>query len=532
MDTKKNDKLFVDKTIDKFYVFSKKVNEQIIQGEIKTKKADKDKIFKVIDSLLKLGKVKSFDELELETNRKDWISAILSNYPFVSKRDIKEILNDFTDSMNTRMREEEKYVLCIIMPKSLILCHSIFGEETITPKWEVIQRMLDKDNVMRFVYFKKDNGNIKTIFFENSKSDFFVDWLGLPQKEAFAYLGGKNRLYGHIDGASMVFELTDDDFDDKFIQNKIFKIQENQLILPTPIQRIPLTQVRVGKQPYKDAEDFMQDFLARRYELGFYQEQYNKLNSSFDTIFTRLIDDKDEVRDRNDKVYVKKYNPNFCILFNNRSIDIRPSFLAEIKSKFLNNENIKIFHAGGIITHAPLRIKKLEIYNPIEQKVSKIILDFYDGLEIKDKFEKLMLCAILDILYLENEGKAVSLLFKELSKSLNYELDFDSKFVNIESNIMEFKCREVLLGDNKEIITKLSEDLSKKLRESNHKIYVIGANEDTKDFEPIPISKFDDNRIQTIKEGIKQQTRCNSLEIIKIPSKNEKDCVLIMVAEP
>lgn len=515
------------------FVYSKKVNDNVIKSDKKTGKVDIDKISKVVNTLLSFGKSKFLDELELNQNCTDWITSILLEYPAINERDVKELLNDFTDSMNTRMREEEKYAICIIASQFIILCHSRFGEETITPKWEVIERMLDKDNVLRYVFFERTEGRIGVIFFEDIPSVFFADWLGIPAKEAFGYLGGKNKFWGEVDGANIVFEFTDDDFEKKFFdenEEKKFKIQENQLILPNPVQYIPLVQIRVGRQPYDNVGDFIQDFLAKRYELSFYQEAYNKLNSSLNAeLWTKkVIDDKFEVRDSNRNVLVKKTNTKCFIIFANSQIEIRPSFLSEIKSKLLNNEPIRIFHAGGRVPEVPLKIKNLEIFDLLDKKCSNILLDYFSNLQIKDDLENIFLYTLFRLLSLENSSKPISFFLRNLANCIISNIDFSNKFANVEDDVLELKSRDFVSGDNKQIVDNLTRDIKTKIQRSRFKVYVLGASEDTKDFEPLPISKFSDDRLRGIECSLKSEIGIQDLYLLKIPANNGKDCLLIL----
>lgn len=513
------------------YVYSKKVTDSKVSGGKKDRRIDVDKISNVVNSLLSLGKTKFFKDIQLKQNCKDWIDSILSDYPSINERDIKELLNDFTDSMNTRMREEEKYAVCIVAPKFIILCHSRFGEETITPKWEVIKRMLDKDNVLRYVYFEKVNGDTKLVFFEDVPSAFFADWLGIPEKEAFGYLGGKNRLFGEINGSTLAFEFNDEEFAKKFFEEKTFKIQNGQLILPDPIQSIPLVEVKVGRRPYNNVDDFIQDFVAKRYELTFYQDKYKELNSSvnFDLWNKKVIDDEYEVRDSRRNTLVKKTNSRFFIVFSNREIELRPSFLSKIKSKLLNNEPFKIFHAGGKVSATPIKIKNMEIYNELTQKSSKHLLDYFSDLSIKDNFEIILLYSILELLSLENAGKGISFFLKDLANGIISDVDFSRKFANKECDIIELKGRDFVSGDNKKIIENLSSDILTKIKTSANKIYLLGANENTKDFEPLPLSKFSDSRINDLEKSLRERTGLSNLSLHKIPANNGKDCLLILV---
>lgn len=511
------------------FVYSKKVTESYITQDKKTRKIDKDKISKVVNSLLTLGKNKSLTDLNLKENCQNWIRNLISSYPNIDDRDAKELLNDFSDEMNTRMRTEEKYAVCIITSEFLILCHSIFGEETITPKLEVIDRMLDKDNVLRFVYFKKEKNELNVVYYEEHPSVFFANWLGISEKEAFEYLGGKNKICGEISGVSFALELSDDDFEKKFIEQKIFKVKDKQIVLPTPIQYIPLSLVKVGRKPYTNFDDFVQDFLAKRYNLNYYNEEYKKLTSSIIPFQEKIFDEKHQVVKQNGTVLVKKTNPNFLILFSNENIEPRASFLAEVKAKLLNDEQFRVYHAGCKISANPIKIKNMEIYNELNCPLSKILLDSLKTMQIKDTFNEIVLGSSLELLYLENRNKPICIFLRDLSKKIFENLDLSNSFANNENDILELKSADTVARENKDIIDYFSDDLSKKIKQLGVKVYIIGADERTKRFEPIPISKFSDDRINTITKSLKEKTKIGLIEIIKIPADN--NCLLLMVAK-
>lgn len=518
--------------VNPIYVYSKKIKGNVIDTDKKTREIDNTKISKVVDSLLNVGKQKYFDELELNQNCKDWISSLLEKYPNIDERDIKELLNDFTDSMNTSMRKDENYAVAIIKKKSLILCHSIFGEETITPKWQVMERMLDKDNVIRFVYFEQDKyEKIKIIFYEDTKSMFFTQWLGLSEKESFSYMGGKNRIYTELKDSTLVFEFTDEDFEKKIINDKIFHIEGNQIILPNPIEILPITQIRVGKKPYNNANDFIQDFLAKRYDLNFYRKECKKLRNSIIPLSIKLIDDEYAVYNKHETL-IKKRNQNFYILFCDGTIEIRESFFDKIKAKFLNNEKIKLFHAGIDFNLSQCKIKNLEIYNNIKCDNVKFIIDYYNDLKINGDFDIILIYLIFYILKEENKKLPISYFFEKMANSLINKINFSCKFANMEDDIIELKSRDFSSGNNKDIVKKLSEDISKKIITSNFKIYILGADEKNKEFEPLVSNKFSDSRIHDIIELLRKNIKNSNvdyLNFLKIPFKDNKNCILVLI---
>ncbi len=208
---------------------------------------------------------------------------------------------------------------------------------------------------------------------------------------------------------------------------------------------------------------------------------------------------------------------------------MRPSFLSKIKSKLLNNEPIKIFHAGGKVSPIPIKIKNMEIYNELDQKTSKYLLDYFSELSIKDSFEKILMYSILELLSLENTDKGISFFLKDLADCISLDTDFSRKFANKECDIIELKGRDFVSGDNKKIVENLSSDIQTKIKTSANKIYILGANENTKDFEPLPISKFSDSRINDLEKSLKERTGLLSLSLHKIPANNGRDCLLTLI---
>lgn len=289
-----------------------------------------------------------------------------------------------------------------------------------------------------------------------------------------------------------------------------------------------ITQIRVGKKPYKNAGDFVQYFLAKRYNLKYYQEKYKKLKNSLEPLITKLIDNENELRNLDGKILIKKRNPNFYILLCDGNIEIKQSFLDKIKNKILNNENFRLFHAGVKLSSTPFRIKGLEIYNELNYKLTKKICDYYNNLEIKDTFDIILLYLIFYLLKEENKNTPFSYLFEKFAGSLITKICFSNNFVNIEDNIIEFKSRDFVSGNNQKIVKRLEGDIKKKLRESCFKIYMLGANEDTKEFEPLSLNKFDDNRISQIK-SLLQKTGIHNTYFLKVPSKDAKNCILILI---
>jgi hypothetical protein len=515
-------------------VFSRRVREGAISEDKITQKADKEKILDVAKSLLQLGRSKSLDELELKENCREWVISLLSKFPEIDDQDIRYLINDFTATLQTRMREEDKYAVSVLSDEGLLLCHSIFGEKTITPSWKVIERMLDKDNVIRFVYFKKENELIKVVYYETYPSDSFVNWLGIPEREAFYYFGGKNRIYVEINGLSCALELTDEDIEDNIL-NGTLKIEENHLFLPNPLQRLQITQIRVGNKRYNEIGDFLQDYLARRYELSYYQNEYHKINDSLTPILNKVIDDRDYllvIEEGEEKILVRKRNPNFYIVFMNQNIEIRESFLNEIITRFLNKQSMKVFHAGMSLSPNPLKISSMEIFNQLNcSAVTKSIIEHYHKVGLSDiSIDRSILCTIFGLLKQENEEKPIEYLLGRMIEKISRDIDTSKKFIEKESNFIEFKSRDFFFGRDEDIIDKFELDIKRKLSISPIKIYIIGADEKTHRLDPIPANRAQSDRLSSLQEKLKEKLDISKIHFMAIPLEDGQNCILMLIA--
>ena len=134
----------------------KKVSSDDITYNKKFNEKNKNAVLNVLNSF-KLSEQTSFDELKMKNNSKIFIEKLFKGS---DEEFIKLLLNDFSEEMNTKMREKDKYVILILFENTLILAHSKIGEKSINTNFTVFDRLLDKDNVMRVVFFEKKENQI------------------------------------------------------------------------------------------------------------------------------------------------------------------------------------------------------------------------------------------------------------------------------------------------------------------------------------------------------------------------------------
>ena len=478
-----------------------------------------------IDSLLKVFKTFNtsspikFRKLNIDENTKLFIEKLL-------KEDdddfINILLNDFSKEMNTKMREKDKYVILMRDSEKLILAHSKMGEQSITTNFDVFERLLDKDNVMRIVFFEKDDEIIKVRHYEKNKSKFFTKWLGLPQKNLFYSFGGENKFYSEIQGFPIVLEINDEDID-SIKNNEYIDIDGENIRFKNKISALPIKHIMRQRRKYTNYNDFDRDRIARKYELAHYKEVYKKINESLDYAFFKIFDCETEVICG--KKTIEKSNKNLIMLFCNKNIDLDKNFLNKLKSLFLNDEPCKITHVGDEFSETPIEIGNVQIYNKFNLNLTKELLNYLNEKELPDTFKNELIYVIMSCLRFDNPDLDIIYFIDEFLSEFVKELKFNGELM--EDSILELKSKEYFIGTDRDIVEKLTKDIPKKLKENNYKLYLIGYDEKSKLYDPIPSNKLNDSRIDNLTRNIKKQLKVSDLHLMQIPF-DRNNCIIMI----
>lgn len=516
------------------YAFTKRIKEEkVIHQEIPDS-VDIMKIGEVIQKLEALPKSQEsrLDELALNVNPRKWVSSLIRGYPdSVNNEEMEYLLTDFTDEMRTRMREESKYAIGLLMQNELILCHSFFGEETITPEWKIIQRMLDTDNVLRYVSFRSKKGILTVRFWEREATSSFIEWLGLPRKQAFLF-GGRYRIRCEIEDITTEFQLTEQEMERWLQRHSEFR--EGTIKFSIPVQLLSITEIMAGRKRYDNPEDFMQDYEAENWGIVRYQREYERINGQLLPLLMKYYDEKTQVvriEAEEENTEVTKATPGFDILFVNDRIEFRKSYLKDLVKRFINGEPMKIVHAGVKFKSSPFVLGSMEIYNGIEMDyVTQQIVKYYNDIKLPDSdLVMLLRYAIFKKLAEINSKSPVSHFFERLSQETMKLVSLKKKWTKLEDKVLEYKSADIFAGSNEEIIGKLSEDLKKKLKESPCKIYFIGV-EDDGTIHPIFSSRLKSDRIESIRNSL-QDVLCIDNIYICSAIQEEKGILVIMALQ-
>ncbi|MBM3175412.1 MAG: hypothetical protein FJZ93_06765 [Chloroflexi bacterium] len=502
------------------YAFSKSVKGTKVAHQQIADTQDVVKIEQVIQKLEQLPRVSKskLDEINIRTNPRTWAVSLIGGYPQNINEQKKEyLLIDFTDAMKTRMREESKYAIGLLMPGRLILCHSLFGEETITPEWKIIPRMLDTDNVLRYVCFAIDKGASTVSYWEREATSSFIEWLGLPRKAAFLF-GGKYRIYCEIEGITTEFQLDEEEMERWLKAHTEFR--EGQIRLQQPIELLNIHEIRVGRKRYESTQDFIQDYEAEAYGIPHYQKEYERITKDIRPLLMKYYDENTRVvrREGDEEVTeVMKSTPNFDILFVNQSIELRASYSTDIARRFISGESMRIFHAGLKFRVPPFALGNMEIYNEIKiAPLTQRIGDYYRGTKLQDRsLDTLLKYAILKILVETNGDSPIVCFLEPLSQGVVKEVFLQGIWTKLEDGILEYKSRDWLVGKDRELINKLSEELVVKLKTSPCKVFIIGI-EDTGTVSPFPASRLKSDRIETMRNEVQNQLGVPNIYAIPI----------------
>ncbi|GEM_PF-4055071 len=328
-------------------------------------------ILRILDSLPG-GLEKQLAELRLRSNVKEWVKSLFKG---VDRRDAERLLgyllNDFTDSMRSRMRETGKYAAAFLVGgEHLVLVHSRYGGEDVAQEWEAYGRLIDPDNVLRYVWFTRD-GRVR--FYERYKTRSLAEWLGLSTREALHYYGARFRIHVDLAGLPAVLELDEDEVAGLIEQHP--ELLEGRISLAQPVSVLPVRRIQVGRnRSYSSAEEFVKDFYAMRYSLDYYRDKCREILESLTPLLGRLVDDRERVyiADSGETVLEKRVDDIVLVCAVRGLIELSPSFRDWIAYRAANWETVELLHVAEPLAAKPRRVGPLILYNEVVDELAGI----------------------------------------------------------------------------------------------------------------------------------------------------------------
>ena len=493
-------------SIDPIQTFAKQVKSTSIARKSISDVSTISKLLHVLHNLESQSKAAMTlaSDLGLKTNPKKWASSLISGYPSaIAPDDAESLLFDFTESMQTRMRMETKYALALVLENKVFLAHSVYGQETVTPEWRIIPRMLDIDNVLRFASFFKEDGDLYVRYWERNATSSFIQWLGLPRKQAYLF-GGTFRILSSIEGATIEIQLTEDEIQTWIDRHP--ELAEGKISFDAPVHGLAIQEIRAGSKTYDHAGDFIQDFEAQKRGLPKYQREYESISAKTAPMFVKYYDEKHQlvaIQDEQVSIEVEKTSPGIDIFFANGIIEFRSSYVSDLVNRISNGEEVNIFHAGHDFSIQPIEIGRVRIYNRLKKSpTADALLEYISRIQIQDRqLANVLKLAALLTLGTANEGTPLGYAIAKIAAAVHQDLQLTGTLSKLEDGTLEYKSRDILAGRNDQVIQVLSEDLSTALKRSNMSILLVGVRDDGT-IDPVPQSRIGSDRLESIRMGL------------------------------
>jgi hypothetical protein len=499
---------------------------QLISGDQKTKK-----ISAVITELEHLPKSEEtfLYDLQMRETRKELVHLLLDSSR-LHKKEMGWLLKDFTDDMQTRMREADKYAVGLLLQGKMILCHSSFAGETITPDWKTIPRMLDTGNVRRYASFENTHGSIRVRYWERDSTQYFTNWLGLPRK-AGSLSAGMYRIQVKIDGVVNEFQLDDIDIETFILKHPEFS--QGVIELKTAPKRLTVDRILMGQREFHSANDFIQAYEAQKNDIPFFQKEYERLNDTT-PFWIKCWDGKTEVvrsEAGNERVEIHKPSPGDLVFANGNTIHLQTSYLMDIVNRFVSREAIQLVHVGMEYRTPPFHMRNLEVHNfVVVDKLTELILNYFAQTTLQDTNLSLLVeFTLLRLLARSNTNNPLAYLFHELSREIANLVSIDGTWVKLEDTVIEYKSADYFFGNDHEIIQRLYEDMKKKLAKDPFKIYLVGVENDG-GLSPLHSNKLGSDRPSRVESGL-QELLGKNLHLYPIIKDNMGLVVLTVLKE-
>lgn len=441
-------------------------------------------------------------DLNLDSNPEMWISNLLDNYPDPPMFDTS-LINNFCDSLYTSARQSGKYAVLLVAANSIIICHTDSKERTITTDADVIERLLDTDNVDKYVQFKRERDGITAHHFErNQNTKSFSEWLGLRPDEIAFEEAGDVKIYCRQKDSRCIFQYDRDEFVKKFLLEETHTLISGLLRFPDG-DEFPVSQVKLGRRTYDTVDEFKQSFYNIYYDLQTYRTKYADLTESLEAWQVDIIDyDSKVMKGINGDVVVRKEHNNLNIVFADKLVELAAEWRLELLSQFINGEEIRLYHVGSDFSEEPYTLGPYMIYNNDGGNNFDRLNDLYQivsNFKSGDRMANIISYIIFDTASKWLNGPE-GYLFRQLGEKCAQNMNAQGVVTVEEGSIIEYKSRDWFSADGTE---KLADKITKEIQ--NGTTLLIGGIEDGQDMQPIARNRFDPDRDDNIREALLQR---------------------------
>lgn len=490
----------VDADPDPVYLRYKEVQGNELTEQTLTSETKVRNVLEVVKGLDRQTKPSSVEsDLELDANPDMWVSHLLENYPDPPEIFDSSLINNFCDSLYTSARQPGKYAVLLVVANSVIICHTDSKEKTITTGADVLERLLDTDNVDKYVRFKRERDGITAHHFErdqNTKS--FSEWLGLQPEEIAFEEAGDVKIYTRQKGATSIFQYPRDEFVEKFLLEETHTLVSDVLRFPDG-DEFTVDQVKLGRRSYGTIDEFLQAFYNIYYDLQTYRTKYGNLTESLGPWNGDIIDYRSKVTKGLDgEIVLKKEHDELNIVFADKLIDLSAGWRLELLSKFIDGDETRLHHVGSDFTEEPQAVGPFLVFNEAEGDFERLneLYDIISNFNTGDTMANIVSYVIFDTAAEWFDGPE-SHFFDQLSKKCVENLDAEGVVIPEEGPIIEYKSRDWFSGiDNDELADKITKEIQ------SDTTLLIGGIEDEQAIRPLARNRFDPDRDGDIRETL------------------------------
>ena len=483
----------------------------------------------VLDGFDRQTRKHQLSDLDMDDNPSMLIEDLLTSYPDHGKMSYTMLMNDFCDSMRTRAREKGKYVVLILTEGSLHICHSDSNEKTITKEADVIERLLDTDNVDKYVRFSQTAGDELVVqqHERHNMTKSFSEWLGIDREEIAYRSAGEVNIFTEVDEATCAFQFTPDNFEQDFLlEDSAYELVDNTF--KTSYDEYTVQQVQFGRKNFSDTDEFLQEFYTVYYDVYSYREQYSEVVGSMEPYTSQLFDHRKKVTvGTNGRKIVRKHHNDFDIIFAGKHIDLHAGRRVDLCQSFENGKEVRLYHAGAPFSKEHTRIGSLNIFNEIDLDDATKINRLYNLVtEAKTMSFSNVLCYIILTAVHSRTKSPVSHFIGQLAQKYADRLTSDGLVISDETDTLEFKSRDWFAeNDDNELAEKLVGQI-----QGDVKLLIGGVEEDRAQFKPLDIARFNPERNASLQRKLESKDSTHeSIEVNSIPL-GEDDCLLYVLA--
>jgi len=499
------------------------------------------------------------------------IKKFKESYPNCKSDDAKAIFDHIQSNLHGPAKSSDKYFCIIIFDDLLYIYHfkpesgATFENNSISTyikyldqssmNWAIL--ISSFETLSKYCDCKKDKFDVKdeVIFtYQKQRTKGFIELTSV--EPTYDYNGDLKIICRYNSESNIIIDTQINYFDDISAELKI-NFEKGTLQIGNKILNISEINIAGKKYDIKDSNEIKNRiyYKSERIDMILKEIQYKIRNSEnkYNYIEEKLY----EINLLNDNKVIKKISKRNSELSKGQNIYLMPK-IKNVKYYNLNKDLSIELRNGNKLSFLELsrynsnydkviinnltifcKMKPKEEYNLILKQLnyiiksldvkksnnSYVILFTLIGIIILSKYIKDK--DIANKLYLSSQ-EAISNILSLLNEGVSMDIkEIDSLNIDLKAGVI--KNKEKGFFDNS--AKKMSEKILKKLKSRSDGLifYLIGINEDTKDFSLVPLSRMRNEYLETLIKIINSTDKYNTVLCDSIPVTNTEGILMLVV---